>query len=181
MGSVEITTSFNTKELFTVAHSAWNTILCAELCGNLSRYDGVHFGRRAEGVTDLKELYIRSRSEGFGKLTKSAIIYGSYALTETEDGQLYAKAVRARDYINEKLNAVFDTVDAIIIPACSTPIYTAEDVEGGRITTFKENFYTALPSLLGLPAVTVAGAQIIGKPLSDSILITLAEKIEAAR
>ena len=174
--TAEITETFDINRLFTIAHSAWNTVLCSELCGNLSRYDGVHFGRRAENVTDLNELYIRSRSEGFGKLVKAAIIYGSHAMTE--NGSPYAKAVTARAFVEEMLNGVFETVDAIVIPACSSPVYTADDVENGRFTASSENFYTALPSLLGLPTVTVSGVQIIGKPYSDNALTELAEKME---
>ena len=176
--TVEIT---ELSELFTTAHSTWNTVLCAELSCNLSRYDGVHFGRRAENVTDLNELYIRSRSEGFGKLVKAAILYGSYASTETENGQLYAKAVKARAYAKNKINELFDSFDAIVIPACSTPVYTVETVESSRFTALSENFYTALPSLLGLPTVTVSGAQIIGKPHSDDTLIDFAEKMEVVK
>ena len=176
--TVEIT---ELSELFTTAHSTWNTVLCAELSCNLSRYDGVHFGRRAENVSDLNELYIRSRSEGFGRLVKAAILYGSYASTETENGQPYAKAVKARSYVKSKITDLFDDLDAIVIPACSTPVYTVESVKNGRFTALSENSYTALPSLLGLPTVTVSGVQIIGRPHSDNTLITHAEKIEAAR
>ena len=176
--TVEITES---NELFTITHSAWNTILCAELSCNLSRYDGVHFGRRAENISDLNELYIRSRSEGFGKLIKAAILYGAYAVTETENGQLYTKAVKARAYVKSKINELFDDLDAIIIPACSVPAYTVETVKSGRFTALSENFYTALPSLLGLPTVTVSGVQIIGKPHFDDTLIDFAEKMEVVK
>ena len=176
--TAEITETFDINRLFTIAHSAWNTVLCSELCGNLSRYDGVHFGRRAENVTDLNELYIRSRSEGFGKLVKAAIIYGSHAMTGNENGSPYTKAVSARTFAKEMLNGVFETVDAIVTPVCSAPEYTVKDAENGRFTAFKENFYTALPSRLGLPTVTVSGVQIIGKPYSDNALTELAEKLE---
>ena len=176
--TAEITVSFNLKELFDTAHSAWNVILCAELSSNLYRFDGIHFGRRSESSADLNETYIRSRSEGFGKLVKAAILYGSYAVSESDSGGLYRKATAVRETVRETVKAIFETVDAIVIPACSSPVYTADDVENGRFTAFNENLYTALPSLLGLPTVTVHGAQIIGRPYSDNVLIDLAEKLE---
>lgn len=161
-------------KLFTVAHAAWNTILCGEARGNLSRYDGVRFGKRAEGYGDLGEVYVSSRSEGFGSLVKSAILYGSRALS-TEYGGEYFKALRVRSWVKSELERLFKDIDGIVMPVCSVPFYTEKIIESWGFTAFNENFYTSLASLCGLPAVTSRGVQIIGKPFSDSGLATLAE------
>ena len=159
------------RDIFATAHAVWNTVLCSEAWGNVSRYDGVRYGRRADGYEDLADLYTKSRSEGFGALMKSVILYGSYALSPDSDGRFF-KANELRKTLNQDVTELFKTIDAILIPACSVPFYTEENVKTERFTAFNENFYTALPSLLGLPTLTLRGIQIIGAPFSDSSLLS---------
>lgn len=180
LASIGIETADLTKEeteLFTIAHAAWNTVLCSQLWGNLSRYDGIRYGRRAEGYEDLRELYERSRSEGFGALIKNAILYGSFALSPDSGDASYFNAEKARKQINAKVNSLFERFDLIMLPACSVPYYTEESIKSGILDPFKENLYTALPSLCTLPTVTVNGIQIIGKHLSDVTLLAVAEQL----
>lgn len=151
------------------AHACWNTLLCAELCANLSRYDGIRYGYRAMGAKDWESLCTKSRSEGFGTLVKSAILYGSDALYGKNYAQKYDKALRVRRVIAEELARAFETVDAILLPACSKLKYDEND------HPFEENAYTALASLAGVPAVVAGGVQMIGPAFSEDTLLTFAD------
>ena len=164
--------------LFAVAHTVWNTVLCAEAWGNLSRYDGVRYGNRADGCTTPDEIYTASRSEGFGELVKATVLYGSYALSPDSDGGLFFKVSAIRNSVKEATDELFAQFDGILIPACSVPFYTVENIKTEGFTAFSENLYTAFASICGLPAVTVNGIQIIGNTFSDRKLLDLAEKLE---
>lgn len=164
-------------DIFSTAHAVWNVVLCSEAWGNTSRYDGVRYGRRAESYENLSDLYIKSRSEGLGALMKSIILYGSYALSPDSDGRFF-KADGVRKTLKQETAELFKTVDAILIPACSVPFYTEDNIKTRGFTAFNENIYTALPSLCGLPTLTVRGVQIIGAPLSDTALLDLGSHLD---
>ena len=179
IGAKVASLSEDTQNIFTLAHAAWNTVLCAEARGNLSRYDGIRYGNRAANYENLNETYVNTRSEGFGELTKSVLLYGSYALSpDCEDGGFF-KADKARKWVQEQMNRLFEDTDVLLFPAGSVAVYTEEAVKTRGITAFSENFYTALPSLCGLPTVTANGVQLIGKPFSDSELLKIATQINA--
>lgn len=164
--------------VFNIAHAAWNTVLCAEAWGNLSRYDGVRYGKRASEYSSLAEMYERTRSEGFGELIKNAVLYGSYALSPECEGGFF-KAKEAREWIKERLGKLFCLVDGLVLPACSATVYTPENMQKRGFTAFNENFYTSLASLCGLPAITVHGFQIVGNTFSDLALLDFAENVES--
>ena len=166
-------------DILAVAHAAWNTVLCAEARGNLSRYDGVRYGKRSASYENLNEMYVNTRSEGFGELTKSVILYGSYALSPDCENGGFFKVAQVRDWVMEQVNRLFTETDVILLPTASVPFYTDEIIKTRGLTAFNENFYTALPSLCGLPTVTVNGVQLIGKPFSDGELLNIAMRINA--
>ena len=165
------------QTLLKVAHAAWNTVLCAEARGNLSRYDGIRYGKRATEYKDLGEAYVKSRSEGFGELVKAVMLYGSYVLSPDCESGGFAKAAEARRWVNAEVNALFENTDVLLLPAGSVPFYTSENIKSQGITALNENFYTALPSLCGLPTLTVDGVQFIGKPFSDNVLLTALSRL----
>ncbi len=177
VGAEIIAQSLDIQNILTVAHAAWNTVLCAEARGNLSRYDGVRYGSRASRYEDLNEMYLRTRSEGFGALTKSVLLYGSYALSPDCKSGGFFKAAQAREWVKAQVKSLFENTDVILLPACSVANYTDDVIKKREITAFSENFYTALPSLCGLPTVTVNGVQLIGKPFSDNLLLSVANQI----
>ena len=150
------------------ANSAWNILMCAELCNNVSRFDGIKYGYRSKNYKTLDELYTNSRTEAFGPLLKTAILYGSDALSTKNYMAKYDKALRVRRVIAEAFTALFGDCDAVLMPACSKTAYTATD------SPFVENKYTAPASITGLPAVVAAGVQLMGPAFSDGALLDLA-------
>ena len=163
------------SEIIACARAAWNILMSAELCNNVSRYDGVKYGYRANNFSGIDELYTNSRTEAFGKLLKSAILFGSDTLSTENYMKVYDKALRTRRVIVEEFAKIFAEYDAVILPATSKKAY-CEDISDEYLA-FKENVYTAPASITGLPAVVAGGVQIIGKAFSESALLDLAKLV----
>ncbi len=165
------------SSVIAASRPAWNILMSAELCNNVSRYDGVKYGYRAEKFSGIDELYTNSRTEAFGELLKTAIIFGSETLSTENYMKVYDKALRTRRVIVEEFAKIFAEFDAVMIPACSKAFYTEDDVKADKYISYKENFYTAPASITGLPAVVAGGVQLIGKAFSENALLELASKI----
>lgn len=170
-----ICTTYVENSVFCAAKAAWNVILCAELCKNTARYDGIRYGHRAESFANLDELYVNSRTEGFGDLVKAAILYGSDVLSSQNYEKIYVKALRTRRVIADEFAKLFADYDAVLLPACSQMFYTEEQVSRDKYLAFEENRYTALATLAGLPAVVAGGVQLIGKPNAEEALLDVAK------
>ena len=170
-----ICTTYVENSVFCAAKAAWNVILCAELCKNTARYDGIRYGHRAEAFESLDELYTNSRTEGFGDLVKAAILYGSDALSSQNYEKIYVKALRVRRVIADEFAKIFENFDAVLLPVCSQMFYTEEQVSRDKYIAFEENRYTAPATLAGLPAVVVGGAQLIGKANTEHALLDVAK------
>ncbi len=172
-----ISTTYIENSVVSVSKAAWNVILCAELCKNLSRYDGIRYGHRAKDFSTLDELYTNSRTEGFGDLVKAAILYGSEVLSPENYQKVYDKALRVRRVIVEEFAKLFESFDAILLPACSKMEYTEADVKQDKYLAFEENCYTALATLAGLPAVVAGGVQLVGKANAEHALLDVAKTL----
>lgn len=159
------------------ARAAWNILMSAELCNNVSRYDGVKYGYRTPNYQNLEELYTNSRTEAFGDLLKSVILFGSETLSTDNYQKVYDKAMRVRRLIAEAFAALFAEYDAVLMPACSAMAYKKDAVEGDKELPLKENFYTAPASITGLPAVVAGGVQLVGPAFSEALLAEYAERI----
>ena len=157
---------------------AWNILMSAELCNNVSRYDGVKYGYRAQNFSGIDELYTNSRTEAFGELLKTAIIFGSETLSTENYMKVYDKALRTRRVIVESFNKLFEEYDAVLMPACSSFAYTEEMVKENKYISYEENFYTAPASITGLPAVVCGGVQLVGKAFSENTLFEIAKMYE---
>lgn len=144
------------------SNAAWNILMCAELCNNVSRFDGIKYGHRTQNYKNLDELYTNSRTEAFGDLTKTAILYGSDVLSTNNYMAKYDKAMRVRRVISEAFATIFAEFDAVILPVCSD----SDDA-------FVANKYTAPASVTGLPSVAFDGVQIMGKAFTDGALLDL--------
>ena len=160
---------------------AWNILMSAELCNNVSRYDGVKFGYRSESFNGIDELYTNSRTEAFGELLKIAILFGSETLSTDNYMKVYDKALRTRRVIVEAFAKIFEEYDAVVIPACSTLSYTEDMVKENKYIAFEENYFTAPASIAGLPAVTAGGVQLIGKAFSENALLDLAKIVKEGK
>ena len=163
------------------AKTAWNILMCAELCNNVSKYDGIKYGYRTKNYTNIDELYTNSRTEAFGELLKTAILFGSEALSTENYMPVYDKSLRVRRVICEKFAEIFANFDAVLMPACSKTAYTMADVAENKYISFDEALYTAPASISGLPAVVVCGVQFVGAAFSENALLELAKMVEEGR
>ncbi len=156
------------------ARIAWNILMSAELCNNVSRYDGVKYGYRSKNYTNIDELYTNSRTEAFGDLLKSTILFGSETLSTDNYMKVYDKAMRVRRVICEEFAKIFADFDTVIMPAVSVMEYN----DASEDASFEENLYTAPASITGLPAIVSGGVQLMGKAFSENLLTEYAKMIE---
>ncbi len=163
------------NETVAYAGAAWNILMSAELCNNVSRYDGVKYGYRSENYTSIDELYTNSRTEAFGELLKSAILFGSETLSTENYKKVYDKALRVRRVVKDNMLALLSDCDALLMPAASVLAYDKAMVKGDKYLPYKENFYTAPASITGLPAAVAGGVQLVGNAFSEEILLDLAD------
>ncbi len=162
-------------EVLMTAKAAWNILMSAEVCNNVSKYDGVKYGHRSADSKTLDELYTNSRTEAFGYLLKSVILYGSDTLSTENYFKVYDKALRVRRVICEYFAELFAEYDAVILPACSKKSYSVEEAKENKYIALEESLYTAPASITGLPAVVTQGVQLIGKAFSENSLLDLAD------
>ncbi len=164
--------------LLLCASSAWNILMSAELCNNVSKFDGVKYGYRTPNYKTIGELYTNSRTEAFGQLLKTAILYGSEVLSTENYMKSYDKALRIRRVICERLEEIFNACDVLIMPACSKTSYTKKDTDENIYISYDESLYTAPSSISGMPSLTVGGVQLMGKAFSEPMLFKTAEIYE---
>lgn len=160
-------------DIFTLANTAWQILMCAETCNNVSRYDGVKYGHRAEKYRNIDELYVNSRTEGFNFLTKAVILYGSDVLSKNRYKDCFDKSLRVRRVVSEKMAEIFAQYDAVLTPVCSKTAYEAYDMNDAFIKVFDESVFTCVPNLIGTPAFVANGVQLMGKSFSESTLLSL--------
>lgn len=165
-------------DIFDLANTAWQILMCAETCNNVSRYDGVKYGHRAEKYRNIDELYVNSRTEGFNFLTKTVILYGSDVLSKNRYKDCYDKSLRVRRVISEKMAELFASYDAVLTPVCSKTSYESYDMNEAFIKVFEESVFTCVPNLIGSPALVTKGVQLMGKNFSESTLLSLADIVE---
>lgn len=166
----------NANEL-TYAKAAWNILMSAEVCNNVSKYDGVKYGYRAPEFSNIDELYTNSRTEAFGYLLKSTILFGSETLSEDNYMKVYDKALRVRRVLVEYFDKLFADYDAVLMPVCSKTNYTKADADANTYIAYEESLYTAPASITGLPRAVVGGVQLVGKAFSENSLLDLAAKV----
>lgn len=160
------------------SRTVWNVLMSSELCNNVSRYDGVKYGYRAANFSGIDELYTNSRTEAFGKLLKTAILYGSDNLSTENYMKIYDKSLRMRRVIVEKFAEIFAEYDAVLMPATSTLSYTEDMVNSDGYISYKENFYTAPASVTGLPAVVSDSVQLVGPAFSEGAMLELLKSLK---
>lgn len=161
-----------------IANTAWQILMCAETCNNVSRYDGVKYGHRAKEYKNIDELYVNTRTEGFNFLTKAVILYGSDVLSKNRYKDCFDKSLRVRRVVAEGVAKVFEEFDAILTPACSKSEYEAYDIKDAFGKVFEESVFTAVPNLIGVPALVTNGVQLMGNHFSEATLLSLANSVE---
>ncbi len=167
------------SDLFDKANTAWQILMCAETCNNVSRYDGVKFGHRSENYRNIDELYVNSRSEGFNFLTKATILYGSDVLSKNRYADCYDKALKIRRIVADFMKDLFTKYDAVLIPSCSKTEYQQYDIKDAFEKVYKESVFTCVPNLIGTPSLSVSGVQLLGAYFEESKLLSLSKLVES--
>ena len=161
----------------------------AECSSNLSRFDGVKFGRRCEDPKDLEELYIKSRSEGFGDEVKRRILIGSYVLSAGYYDAYYKKAQQVRRLIKNDFDKAFSNIDVIMTPTTRGPAFEMGSKGSDPIQMYLEDLFTISANLAGLPAISIpngnidnkpTGIQIIGNFLDESSILNFAHMFQTS-
>ena len=161
----------------------------AECSSNLSRFDGVKFGRRCENPKDLEDLYVRSRSEGFGDEVKRRILIGSYVLSAGFYDAYYKKAQQVRRLIKNDFVSAFEKVDVIMSPTTRGTAFKAGSMGSDPIQMYLEDLFTIPANLAGLPAMSVpngivdnkpVGMQLIGNFLEESKILQAAHSFQSS-
>lgn len=165
-------------DMVEIANTAWQILMCAETCNNVSRYDGVKYGHRAKEYKNIDELYVNTRTEGFNFLTKAVILYGSDVLSKNRYKDCFDKSLRVRRVVAEGVAKALGEFDAILTPACSKTEYEAYDIKDAFGKVFNESVFTAVPNLIGIPALVTNGVQLMGKHFDESTLLSLAHSVE---
>jgi aspartyl-tRNA(Asn)/glutamyl-tRNA(Gln) amidotransferase subunit A len=165
-------------DLFDAANIAWQILMTAETCNNISRFDGVKYGHRAAEYKNIDELYVNSRTEGLNFLTKSIILYGSDVLSKDRYDDCYGKSLKVRRVVAEKFVELMMSYDAVLTPVCSSAEYKAYDISEAFETVFRESIFTSIANLIGVPALVSGKVQLMGKHFSESVLLSLAGSTE---
>ena len=147
------------------------SIAPAECSSNLSRFDGVRFGYRAENTDDLNDLYIKSRSEGFGDEVKRRILIGTYALSAGYYDAYYKKAQQVRRLIKNDFDHVFESVDILMTPtAPSTAFEFGSKGAQNPVELYLEDLFTISSNLAGLPAMSIPHGQVNSLPVGLQLI-----------
>ncbi|MDB0009942.1 Asp-tRNA(Asn)/Glu-tRNA(Gln) amidotransferase subunit GatA [Gammaproteobacteria bacterium] len=147
------------------------SIAPAECSSNLSRFDGVRFGHRAESTDDLNDLYIKSRSEGFGDEVKRRILIGTYALSAGYYDAYYKKAQQVRRLIKNDFDNAFQSVDALMTPTSpNTAFKFGSKGTQNPVELYLEDLFTISSNLAGLPAISIPHGQVNSLPVGLQLI-----------
>ncbi len=169
--------------------SAYYLIAPAEASSNLARFDGVRYGLRVDGDAGLREMYGRTRAEGFGPEVKRRIMLGTYALAAGYYDAYYGRAQRVRTKITEDFRAVFEDFDFVVTPTSPTVAFELGSRVDDPLAMYLSDYCTVPMSLAGIPAISIpnglsqglpTGLQIAGPAFSENAILDAAHALEAA-
>lgn len=159
----------------------------AEASSNLSRYDGVRFGHRAEDISSLEDLYRKSRTEGFGTEVKRRIILGTFVLSAGYYDAYYTRAQKVRKLIQQSTFGMLDTCDFILMPTTPSTAFQLEEKTADPVEMYLSDIYTVMANLAGVPAVSLPlgrhsnglpfGIQLLARPFAEDQLLAFSEQL----
>ena len=163
-------------------------IACAEASSNLSRFDGVKYGWRAEGYEDLTDLYCKTRTEGFGREVQRRILLGTFVLSTGYYDAYYKKALQVKAVIKGAFDAAFAKYDLLLTPVAPTTAPRLGESLSDPLQMYLSDIYTVSVNLAGLPALSMpcgfdskglpVGAQLIGAPLMEQKVLNAAHAFQ---
>lgn len=167
---------------------AYYLLASSEASSNLARFDGVRYGVRADNADNLLDLYLQSRSQGFGPEVKRRIMLGTYALSSGYYDAYYKKAQQVRTLIIQDFNHVFADYDVILHPTTPTTAFKIGEKVDDPVKMYLEDICTVPVNLAGLPAISVPcgfaknglpiGMQIVGRAFDESTILRVAHAYE---
>jgi aspartyl-tRNA(Asn)/glutamyl-tRNA(Gln) amidotransferase subunit A len=170
------------------AIATYYVVATAEASSNLARYDGVRYGFRAEGARDLKEMYEKSRSQGFGAEVKRRIMLGTYVLSAGYYDAYYLKAQQVRTLVRRDYEHAFRSVDAVVMPTSPTAAFRIGEKVEDPLSLYLTDVFTVSAPLAGLPSVSVPcgltpnrlpiGLQLTGRPFDEAMLLRIGDAYE---
>ncbi len=163
-------------------------IATAEASSNLARFDGVRYGFRAENADELREMYMKTREQGFGEEVKRRIMLGTYVLSSGYYDAYYAKAQKVRTLLKQDFENAFGKCDAILTPTSPTTAFKIGEKSDDPLAMYLSDIYTASANLASIPGISVPcgissenlpiGLQLVGKNWSENVLLNLANVYE---
>ncbi len=160
----------------------------SEASSNLARYDGVKYGFRAQDVESLKDMYFKTRAQGFGDEVKRRIMLGTYALSSGYYDAYYLKAQKVRTLIKKDFDEAFEKVDAIVAPTTPEVAFKIGEKTQDPIKMYLSDVLTIPCNIAGLPGISVPcgfssdglpiGIQVLGKPFNEETVIHVAYAYE---
>jgi aspartyl-tRNA(Asn)/glutamyl-tRNA(Gln) amidotransferase subunit A len=173
------------------AIAVYYIIATAEASSNLARFDGVRYGFRAAETPELRQMYRKTREEGFGPEVKRRIMLGTYVLSAGYYDAYYRKAQQVRTLIKNDLLDAFKNCDAIITPTAPTPAFALGEKVDDPLAMYLNDIYTVTANLAGIPGLSVPcglsserlpiGFQLLGPYWSEPALLRLAHAYLEAR
>lgn len=170
--------------------AAYYIVACAEASSNLGRFDGIRYGHRSESAKELNEIFIKSRSEGFGDEVKRRIILGTYVLSSGYYDAYYKKAQQARTLVMNKFSKIFEDYDAILTPTSPVVAFNIGEKSNNPLEMYLADIYTVSVNVAGLPGISIPcgvdkcgmpiGMQLIGNKFQEETILNAAYTFEQA-
>lgn len=168
--------------------AAYYIIACAEASSNLGRFDGIRYGYRAKDYKDLKELFVKSKTEGFGKEVKRRIILGTYVLSSGYYDAFYKKAQKVRTYVKNKFDECFKKYDVLLTPVAPTTAFDIGSKTNNPLEMYLADICTVSINIASVPAISIPcgvdsnnmpiGMQLIGNRFQEEKILNAAYAIE---
>jgi aspartyl-tRNA(Asn)/glutamyl-tRNA(Gln) amidotransferase subunit A len=160
----------------------------SEASSNLARYDGIKYGYRAPEWSNLRDMYMRTRDEGFGAEVKRRIMLGTYALSAGYYDAYYKKSQQVRTLLLQDFEAAFRQVDVVVAPTAPTPAFKIGEKTEDPLQMYLSDIFTVPVNLAGIPGISLPcgfssaglpiGLQIIGRPFDEETILRVAYAFE---
>ncbi len=170
------------------ALATYYIIACAEASSNLGRFDGIRYGYRTSEYTNLKDIYRKSRSEGFGEEVKRRIILGTYVLSSGYYDAYYKKAQQVRTLVSNEFSKAFEKYDVILTPTSPTVAFNIGEKSNNPMEMYLADICTVSINIAGVPAISIPcgvdkqgmpiGMQLIGDRFQEETILNAAYTFE---
>ena len=171
-----------------LALSTYYILSSAEASSNLGRFDGIRYGYRSKNYKDVVDLYVKTRTEGFGAEVKRRIMLGNFVLSSGFYDAYYNKAKKVQQLLEDSFSKAFEKCDVLISPVCPTVAFKLGEKINDHIKMYLSDIYTVPVNIVGSPAISFPcgkdnagmpiGLQLVGKKFDESTLYTLANYFE---